>query len=810
MTKQKFQNVCSRNHITTNIRSNFDFFIKSIFLTLIAMSFNLQGAMAVNPYIYKGALPVPGTSSTQEFLSTDQYGTIAQNGNFKLVWQSDGDLSIRFYGGSDNLWTAGTSGKGTILVFGNTDGKLIIKDSGGKVIWTTSGSGGNKLQLLDNRNLVMYNSTNQQIWEAQTYVSEMVSNQLINVVTSDQIAKDYYIPESSITNYLSLRAEGADGGKKQVKEIDGATRFTVNGGAGATMKGVFEVGGSSNMIPPKSIVRFITGKKGPTRIGQTTSGCAGGGGTGILVKKYGDSKWRILVAAGGGGGAYSTCCGSKSEGKSAETSTSGSGGRGGSNAPGGTNGSAGGYPNSSDSDASPGGGAFGGGNTWQSDGGTNRAGDAAWVGGSVNGSAKLPTGGNGAITGGGWGFGGGGMRGIGGGGGGGFSGGGQGYSYNGGGGGGSYLNSSAISSFSSKNSATDDTQDGFATYELKTTKPNVGAITKRADSKKCLDLYHSNTSNGTNIQLYPCNGTGAQNWLLEDNRIKLHYNIDKCFSLIDFTANENDNIHIWDCKSSNTNQSFFYDGITQMIRYLDNPDYCLTISGTNIQLNTCTDGNTNQQWNIPDLNPIDIPSTGATSSIALWSDRTSLLYPGEGKTKNGSPVTMQSYDADSDQNLIINANGSISIAKRTDRCLDQLNMGTANGTEIQVFPCTGYDNQQWYFDGINKILRASRNAYKCLKSAGIDQEAVLWDCENTAEQQFTLDACSADTTPPVAVCKDFQTTSLTAPIAANIDGGSYDNCSISSSILEYVSGNTYKLTIYDPAGNSSSCTAIVK
>ena len=35
------------------------------------------------------------------------------------------------------------------------------------------------------------------------------------------------------------------------------------------------------------------------------------------------------------------------------------------------------------------------------------------------------------------------------------------------------------------------------------------------DNKRCIDLYHSNASNGTNLSLFRDNGTNAQKWMIE-------------------------------------------------------------------------------------------------------------------------------------------------------------------------------------------------------------------------------------------------------------------------------------------------------
>ncbi|MBL7811434.1 MAG: T9SS type A sorting domain-containing protein [Bacteroidetes bacterium] len=76
-----------------------------------------------------------------------------------------------------------------------------------------------------------------------------------------------------------------------------------------------------------------------------------------------------------------------------------------------------------------------------------------------------------------------------------------------------------------------------------------------------------------------------------------------------------------------------------------------------------------------------------------------------------------------------------------------------------------------------------------------------------------------DATAPTALCKNINLTLSSGAgsiSASDINNGSYDNCSIASWTLSKSSfncsnngGNTVTLTITDPAGNSSSCTANV-
>jgi hypothetical protein len=68
------------------------------------------------------------------------------------------------------------------------------------------------------------------------------------------------------------------------------------------------------------------------------------------------------------------------------------------------------------------------------------------------------------------------------------------------------------------------------------------------DPSKCLDIAHGGTSNGTLVDLYPCNGTGAQEWDIHSG-IGILYNPQsgKCLDVTNRSANPGTQLQIWDC-----------------------------------------------------------------------------------------------------------------------------------------------------------------------------------------------------------------------------------------------------------------------
>ena len=62
-------------------------------LAVLFFGFNTPEAIATAPkQALKGALPVPGTSQTSNYLTLSQHGTILENDDATLVWGDDGNL----------------------------------------------------------------------------------------------------------------------------------------------------------------------------------------------------------------------------------------------------------------------------------------------------------------------------------------------------------------------------------------------------------------------------------------------------------------------------------------------------------------------------------------------------------------------------------------------------------------------------------------------------------------------------------------------------------------------------------------------
>ena len=71
---------------------------------------------------------------------------------------------------------------------------------------------------------------------------------------------------------------------------------------------------------------------------------------------------------------------------------------------------------------------------------------------------------------------------------------------------------------------------------------------------KCLDVAGAGTTNGTLVDLYDCNGTGAQVWQPQSNGSLLNPNSGKCLDDTGY-GGSGTQVQIWDC-TGNANQQW--------------------------------------------------------------------------------------------------------------------------------------------------------------------------------------------------------------------------------------------------------------
>ena len=125
---------------------------------------------------------------------------------------------------------------------------------------------------------------------------------------------------------------------------------------------------------------------------------------------------------------------------------------------------------------------------------------------------------------------------------------------------------------------------------------HVGAITGYGG--KCVDVAGANSANGTQIQLYTCNGTNAQTWTVAtDGTLRA---LGKCMDVAAAGTANGTKVQLYDCNG--TGAQVWQASGTQLINPASGK--CLdatgpsSADGTPLQIWSCT-GGANQQWTLP-------------------------------------------------------------------------------------------------------------------------------------------------------------------------------------------------------------------
>ncbi|KAJ3554495.1 hypothetical protein NM688_g3080 [Phlebia brevispora] len=127
-------------------------------------------------------------------------------------------------------------------------------------------------------------------------------------------------------------------------------------------------------------------------------------------------------------------------------------------------------------------------------------------------------------------------------------------------------------------------------------------IHPNGDTSKCLDVQGGNFADGTPVQIYDCNGTGAQNWVINSGVTAVQVaGTNYCLDAGD-TPGDGTQMKIWECYSGIPAQTWYYTGDDRIA--LNGQGQCLDLTngalgdGTIMQIWECTDNDTNQVWTL--------------------------------------------------------------------------------------------------------------------------------------------------------------------------------------------------------------------
>ena len=210
----------------------------------------------------------------------------------------------------------------------------------------------------------------------------------------------------------------------------------------------------------------------------------------------------------------------------------------------------------------------------------------------------------------------------------------------------------------------------------------------------CLDVYHSGTADFTPVNLYNCNGGGAQQWLPQGNGEIINPESGLC---------------------------------------LDDPNGTLT-DGTQLQIRTCGDY-ASQQWALPYARP---PAKGQ-----IEAEDTGACLDNDGSTlADGNQIDVHvCNDGAASQDWTVETDGTIRLPANASGtpgwCLDVFHSGDSSGSIVNLFNCNGSGSQQWQEEPDAALVNPESGL--CLTDPGVgDTRLEVQTCTGAADQDWTL------------------------------------------------------------------------
>ncbi|WP_109506168.1 chitinase [Nocardioides speluncae] len=254
---------------------------------------------------------------------------------------------------------------------------------------------------------------------------------------------------------------------------------------------------------------------------------------------------------------------------------------------------------------------------------------------------------------------------------------------------------------------------------------------------KCVDVAGANIANGTQVQLYDCNGTGAQRWTVgDDGTIRA---LGKCLDVSAGSLANGAKVQLWDCNGTGAQQ-----WVVTSARDIVNPqaDKCLdatgnsSANGTRLQTWTCA-GTANQKWTAP---------TGSGPGPEGPSAVLPYLYLGWGNPPNPTQV-MSATGVNGFTMAFVLSNGYCNPMWDSQRPLtggvDQSTITSIRNAGGDVVPSFGGWSGHKLEESCSSACELA-NAYQkvidaySLSAIDIDLEASAYD--NPTVQQRTVDA----------------------------------------------------------------------
>ncbi|HEV3171016.1 MAG TPA: lectin [Actinocrinis sp.] len=261
--------------------------------------------------------------------------------------------------------------------------------------------------------------------------------------------------------------------------------------------------------------------------------------------------------------------------------------------------------------------------------------------------------------------------------------------------------------------------------------PRVGPITSGVSAGLCVDDSQSSTSDGSHVQIYGCDQTAAQDWVITtDGTLRT---LGKCLDVSGGATTPGTLVQLYGC--NNTGAQLWTQGANgslvnpQSGLCLEDPN-ATTVNGTQLQINTCNNSAA-QNWTLP---PTPATRTGAiTAGVGnnLCVDDNGAL------TADGTAIQIYTCNQTPAQTWTLAPDNTLQVL---GSCMDAAQSGTTNGTLIQLYHCNHTGAQQWRATTSGQLINIHSGLCLDDPNATTTQrtQLQLYTCDNTPAQVWNL------------------------------------------------------------------------
>jgi len=271
----------------------------------------------------------------------------------------------------------------------------------------------------------------------------------------------------------------------------------------------------------------------------------------------------------------------------------------------------------------------------------------------------------------------------------------------------------------------------------------TGSIVNSGLPGKCVDNYQFSQNDGNPIVSWECTGTDNQLWSAvpnTDNTLTLRVH-SKCLDVTSSGTANGTLVQLWTCNNSAA-QKWVVNGAA-----LVNPNSGRCLDGGDLtdarrlQIADCS-GSAAQQWHIG--TPV---SAGWIHTPGLMSME--CVDNSGGVSNDGNPIVISACSRGSNEErwlLIPNIDQTFTLMVER-KCMDAAGGGTTNGTRIQLATCNGSTSQRWTASRVIThpitfvVFVSNAKSGRCLAmdhNSPTGTQLQLWDCDGTHDDAWEL------------------------------------------------------------------------